>query len=238
MLDWTDRYRDWEGTAAELADEAAAVAEEIRISDGDAEKGGEPWRPNERLVRHYVQVGILGRPERAGKEAHFRFHQLVELLATRVLLNDGWPLAKIADYVRLEDDVGLLGLLPKGAPLTPAQEVVRRIKRSGAGVSSSMAPPGSAASRPAAAPPAAPSAAPPDVSPMRQSVDQLRRRQEAFPDGAPPEVETWLHIRLTPWCHVYIEREAARATSPDLIERLSRALAQSLIEFIRRGDRK
>src|SRR5215831_20249468 len=108
MRDWTDRYRDWEGTAAELADEAAAIAEEIRISDGDAERGGDAesrasWRPNERLVRHYVQVGILGRPERAGKEAHFRFRQLVELLATRVLLNDGWPLAKIAGFVRLTD---------------------------------------------------------------------------------------------------------------------------------------
>jgi hypothetical protein len=231
ITDWTDRYRDWEGTAAELADEAAVIAEEISLSDGDAEKGGNAenrasWRPNERLVRHYVQVGVLGRPERAGKEAHFRFRQLVELLATRVLLNDGWPLAKIADYVRLEDDAGLLGLLPKGGALTPAQEVVRRIQRSGAGKA--------VASRSAAAS----AAPPPDVSPMRQSVDHLKRRQEAFPDGAPPEVETWLHIKLTPWCHVYIEREAARATSPDMIERLSRALIQSLIEFIRRGDRK
>ncbi len=231
--DWTDRYRHWEGTAAELASEAAAVAEGIRIFDGDAEKGGNaenraPWRPNERLVRHYVQVGVLGRPERAGKEAHFRFRQLVELLATRVLLNDGWPLAKIADYVRLEDDAGLLGLLPKGMPLTPAQEAVLRIQRSTAGAKA-MAPSSAAPSS---------SAAPPDVRPMRQSVDHLKRRQEAFPDGEPPEVEAWLHIKLTPWCHVHIEREAARATSPDTIERLGRALAQSLIEFIRRGDRK
>jgi DNA-binding transcriptional MerR regulator len=235
--DWTDRYRDWEGTAAELANEASAVAEDIRISDGDAEKGGNaenraPWRPNERLVRHYVQVGILDRPERAGKEAHFRFRQLIELLATRVLLNDGWPLAKIADYVRLEDDAGLLGLLPKGAPLTPAQEAVRRIQRSAASAKAM-------ASRPAAAPGApSASAAPPEFSPMRQSVDHLKRRQEAFPGGETPEIETWLHIKLTPWCHVHIEREAARAASPDTIERLGRALAQSLIEFIRRGDRK
>jgi hypothetical protein len=178
-------------------------------------------------VRHYVQIGILGRPERAGKEAHFRFRQIVELLATRVLLNDGWPLAKIADYVRLADDAGLLGLLPKGAPLTPAQEVVRRLQRGGAA--------GKAMASRLAAASASP---PPDDSPMRQSVDRLKQRQEAFPDGPPPEVETWLHIKLTPWCHVYIEREAARVTSPDLIERLSSALTQSLIEFIRRGDRK
>jgi hypothetical protein len=225
MTDWADRYQDWEGTAAELADAAAAVAEDIRLSDGDAEKGGSetrgPWRPNERLVRHYVQVGILGRPERAGKEAHFRFRQLVELLATRALLNDGWPLAKIAHFVRLTGDGGLLGLLPRGAPLTPAQEVVRRLQ--GGGVKAAM----SASRLPL-----------PAASAMRQSADLLRKRQEAFPDGALPEVETWLHVQLTPWCHVYIEREAAHHTPPELIEQLSRQLTQALIEYIRRGDRK
>jgi hypothetical protein len=231
MKDWTDGYRDWEGTAAELADVAADIAAEIRISDGDAEKGGggdnrDLWRPNERLVRHYVHVGILGRPERAGKEAHFRLRQIVELLATRVLLNDGWPLAKIADFVRLTDDDGLLGLLPKSAPLTPAQELVRRFQ--GGGISAKPVASGSA---PAANPPLA-------VNPMRQSVDLLRQRQEAFPHGTLPEVEAWLHIKLTPWCHVYIEREAAHHTPPEMIERLSRQLAQALIEFIRRGDRK
>jgi hypothetical protein len=234
MTGWTDRYRDWEGTAAELAEAVAAVAEDIRISDGDDEKGGggdsrAPWRPNERLVRHYVQVGILGRPERAGKEAHYRFRQLVELLATRVLLNDGWPLAKIAHFVRLTGDDGLLGLLPQGAPLTPAQEVVRRLQRGGAKAiaASPSSPSGSA-----------PSGPPPAASAMRQSADLLRRRQEAFPDGALPEVEAWLHIKLTPWCHVYIQRDAAHHTPPELIEQLSRQLTQVLIEYIRRGDRK
>jgi hypothetical protein len=209
---------------------AADIAAEIRISEGDAEKGGGDnpnlWQPNERLVRHYVHVGILGRPERAGKEAHFRFRQIAELLATRVLLNDGWPLAKIADFVRLTDDDGLLGLLPKGAPLTPAQELVRRFQRGGVGT------------KPIASKTAAASNPPPAVNPMRQSVDLYRQRQEAFPGGVLPEVETWLHIKLTPWCHVHIEREAAHHSPPDMIERLSRQLAQALIEFIRKGDRK
>jgi hypothetical protein len=228
-MDWTDRYRDWEGTAAELADVATEIAAEIRISDGDMQKGsgsGGMWRPNERLVRHYVQIGILGRPERAGKEAHFRFRQIVELLATRVLLNDGWPLAKIADFARLTDDDSLLGLLPKSGPLTPAQELVRKFQRGGFSEEGTVY-------RHARA-----SKAPPPASPMQQSVDHLKRRQEAFPDGAPPEVETWLRIELTPWCHVYIEREAAHQTPPELIERLSRVLTEALIEFIRRGDRK
>src|SRR5262249_45646891 len=150
----------------------------------------------------------------------------VELLATRVLLNDGWPLAKIADFVRLTDDDSLLALLPKGTPLTPAQELVRRFQRGGVGAKR-VAARSALASNP-----------PPAVNPMRQSVDLLRQRQEAFPGGALPEVEAWLHIKLTPWCHVYIEREAAHRTPPDMIERLSRQLTQALIEFIRKGDRK
>jgi len=219
MGDWTDKYRNWEGTAAELADVAAAIGAAIRIPEGDT-------RPNERLVRHYVHVGILGRPERRGKEAYFSFRQVVELLAARVLLNDGWPLAKIAEFVGVTNLDDLLGLLPQSALLTPAQELVSKFKRR---VFREQSP---AARTPA------PQAKPSTANPMSRSVDLLRQRQEAFTDGTPPEVGTWLRIELTPWCHVYVEREAAQRTPPDQIERLSRVLAQTLIEFIRRGDRK
>jgi DNA-binding transcriptional MerR regulator len=214
MLHWTDKYRGWEGTAAELADVAAVIEAEVGIPEGDT-------RPNERLVRHYVHVGIIDRAERRGKEAYFGFRQIVELLAARVLLNDGWPLAKIAEFVRIADLDGLLGLLPKSAPLTPAQELVKRFQRR---ASAGQLQTSKSASSP--------------LDPMRQSVDLLRQRQEAFADGVQPEVNTWLRIELTPWCHVYIERDAAQRTPPELIERLGRVLTQTLIEFIRRGDRK
>jgi MerR HTH family regulatory protein len=222
MRDWTEKYRQWEGTAAEIADVAAALGAAIRIPDGDT-------RPNERLVRHYVHVGILGRPERRGKEAYFGFRQLVELLAARVLLNDGWPLAKIAEFVGVTNLDDLLGLLPQNKPLTPAQELVSKFKRRALGEQSPIARP--------TAPPAKPAGST-TANPMNRSVDLLRQRQEAFTDGTLPEVGTWLRIELTPWCHVYVEREVAHRTPPDQIERLSRVLTQTLIEFIRRGDRK
>ena len=134
-----------------------------------------------------------------------------------MLLNDGWPLAKIAEFVRVTDLDGLLGLLPKSTPVTPAQELVDRFQSR---ASSEQQSSGSA------------------VEPMRRSVDLLRQRREAFSDGVQPEVGTWLRIELTPWCHVYIERETAHRTPPELIERLGRVLTQTLIDFIRRGDRK
>ena len=214
MWHQTQKYRDWEGGAAELADVAAAIEAEIGIPEGDT-------RPNERLVRHYVHVGIIGRAERRGKEAYLGFRQIVELLAARVLLNDGWPLAKIAEFVRVTDLDGLLALLPKGAPLTPAQELVKGFQRR----ASSEEHPVSKSSGSA-------------VEPMRRSVDLLRQRREAFSDGVQPEVGTWLRIELTPWCHVYIEHEVAHRTPPELMERLGRALTQTLIESMRRGDMK
>jgi hypothetical protein len=208
---WTDKYQDWEGTAAELAEVAAAIEAELGIPEGDT-------RPNERLVRHYVHVGIIDRAQRRGKEAYFGFRQIVELVAARVLLNDRWPLAKIAEFVRVTDLDGLLGLLPKSAPLNPAQELVSRFQRV------LIAP----SSEPASS----------TVDPMHQSIDLLKRRREAFTDGMQPEVGTWLRIELTPWCHVYIEREVAHRTPPELMERLGRVLTLTLIEFIRRGERK
>lgn len=114
------------------------------------------------------------------------------------------------------------------APLTPAQELVRSFQRGRFSEEGAAFGPG---------PPSPPRARPP-VNPTRKSVDHFKRRQEVFPGGTPPEVETWLRLELTPWCHVYIEREAANHTAPELIERLSRVLTQALIEFIRRGDRK
>jgi hypothetical protein len=221
MEDWTDKYRNWEGTAAELADVAAAIGAAIRIPGGDT-------RPNERLVRHYVQVGILGRPERRGKEAYFGFRQIVELLAARVLLTDGWPLVKIAEFIGITNLDDLLGLLPQSPPLTPAQELVSKFRRRALGEPSPAAR--------APAPPAKPGTS--TANPMSRSVDLLKRRQEAFTEGAPPEVGTWLRIELAPWCHVYVEKEAAQRKPPEQIERLSRALTQTLIEFIRKGDRK
>ena len=78
---------------------------------GEAGFGEADFAPNKRLVRDYVARGIVGKPERRGKEAIFGFEQLVQFLACRAMLADGWPLSKIADdfrHANLEDTLALI----------------------------------------------------------------------------------------------------------------------------------
>ena len=99
------KYKDWEGTAESLAETAG------RLMQGEARFGEADFAPNERLVRDYVARGIVGKPERRGKEAIFGFEQLVQFLACRAMLADGWPLSKIAEdfrHANLEDTLALI----------------------------------------------------------------------------------------------------------------------------------
>ena len=99
------KYKDWEGTAEALAETAG------RLMQGEAGFGEADFAPNERLVRDYVARGIVGKPERRGKEAIFGFEQLVQFLACRAMLADGWPLSKIAEdfrHANLEDTLALI----------------------------------------------------------------------------------------------------------------------------------
>ena len=99
------KYKDWEGTAESLAETAG------NLMQGEDGFGEADFAPNERLVRDYVARGIVGKPERRGKEAIFGFEQLVQFLACRAMLADGWPLSKIAEdfrHANLEDTLALI----------------------------------------------------------------------------------------------------------------------------------
>src|SRR3954454_21643890 len=109
-----ERYREWKGTAAELA----RVAEEA-CRDAGVQLGG-PL--TERLVPDYAARGIVTRPGRDG----VGFPQLLQLLAARNLLEEGWPLGKIAENLADADEPALLALLP-GEFSNRAVAVVRRL---------------------------------------------------------------------------------------------------------------
>ncbi len=99
------KYKDWEGTAESLAETAGGLMQ------GEDGFGEADFAPNERLVRDYVARSIVGKPERRGKEAIFGFEQLVQFLACRAMLADGWPLSKIAEdfrHANLEDTLALI----------------------------------------------------------------------------------------------------------------------------------
>jgi hypothetical protein len=87
---WTESYQDWAGNF----DQLVATACEVLADLGD---GSESLSAH--LVRHYQNQKAVGRGERVGKSAVFKFRQLAEVVATKRLIADGWTVAKIAEVL-------------------------------------------------------------------------------------------------------------------------------------------
>ena len=82
---------DFKGGADALIDKAQDLAKTLKL-DQEATEG------NERLLRHYVSMGVVDKPSREGRDALYGFRHLVQFVAARRLLAEGFPLAKIALY--------------------------------------------------------------------------------------------------------------------------------------------
>jgi hypothetical protein len=113
--------KNWEGTAEALASHAR---DWMRL------KGfGDPsFQPNERLIRDYVARNILSKPERKGKEAIFGFEQLVQFLACRAMIEDGWPLSKISQDFQVSSLEDILKLVPGEATQNEALSLIENFK--------------------------------------------------------------------------------------------------------------
>lgn len=108
-----DTLHDWEGDAEALAEIAAQWSRRLGIDDAP--------ELTVRLVRDYAQRGLIERPWRHGKFALYRWEHLVQLLAARRLLADGWPLQKIAEVFLVSSFAEIRALLPGAVPDGPAE---------------------------------------------------------------------------------------------------------------------
>jgi DNA-binding transcriptional MerR regulator len=202
---------DWTGTAAQLAEALAAVLPRYALSP-------EPL-PSERLIRFYVTSGVLQRPQRDGREALFGQRQAIEFLAARALLEDGWPLAKVGEYLPTQTDEALVALLPQRATKkTKAQELVEHFQR-GEVVSS--------------APVSLPAPAPnPVLLKQRQVVREAQR--ELATEGVVREVR--LRLTLTPWCEVSLVQTALESVTAEQVESAAELFRAALRgELARKG---
>jgi DNA-binding transcriptional MerR regulator len=249
-----ENLASWRGTAADLAEMANSLISLIPSLAEDAGAG------NERLVRHYVQVGVLSPPDREGREALFGHRQVLEFLAARYLLRDGWPLAKVAEILRATDVAGLLELVPSDRPRTRAEAVVAEYRaavrlsapsKAGSFESAARLSVGSATpdrralarSLPEPFASAAPSAAP-APSPLERAAD-ISRRRAALEDnlkalgnrGGRPESRRLVRISLTPWCHVHIDARHLRGMTDETPGILGAALTQALVDERVRKDK-
>jgi DNA-binding transcriptional MerR regulator len=252
LLALPDELADWRGTAAELADQCNTLLAGIPSLSDDAGSA------NERLVRHYVQSGVLTAPEREGREALFGLRQIVEFLATRYLLKDGWPLAKVAEIVRTTDVDGLAQLIPAERPRTRAEEVLAKyqhgrtagapprtpVARRLSGSRASETDPayatqplrrgsGQPASVPAPGPEALLARAA-DISRRRVSLEE-NLKALGNPEGRPDRSDI-VRLDLTPWCQVHVHARQLAEMTEDTPAILGEALTQALQEErIRRG---
>lgn len=202
LLSLPDDLADWRGTAAGLADKLnvlLASVPSLRAEAGAA---------NERLLRHYVQVGVLTAPEREGREAWFGLRQVVEFMAARRLLKDGWPLAKVAELVRSTDVAGLAELVPTERPRTP------RLPSMPTYTVPPELPPGVARAA--------------DLSRRRASLEEDLKAL-GNPAGRPGRKRI-VRLELTPWCHVDVDLAQFGAMDDDTPATLGAALTQSLQE--------
>lgn len=85
-------YQRFSGSASELADLAITCSRNLSLP-GDSNK------ISERLIRYYVTEGLLSRPIRIGRDAEYSYKHLLQFLASRSLMEEGYPMQKVADYI-------------------------------------------------------------------------------------------------------------------------------------------
>ena len=114
------KFESWSGDARDLVRSAG----EILVSRGLAHASS---GANVRLLRDYAQRGIVSRAERHGKKAVYGYRQLLEFVAARILVGDGWPLAKIAEHFARIADAGLHNLISGDKGSSRALALAQRI---------------------------------------------------------------------------------------------------------------
>jgi DNA-binding transcriptional MerR regulator len=245
MLTWKLRYRsqheDW--SLDQFVKVATALLVTLGIEKGH---GHDPFELKDRLVRYYTSGGAVTRPGRKGKEVRYGYEHLVQVLATRQLLNDGWPLAKVASFIQSTSLEELEAMLPDEA--SPGAQ-----HRSARSASPRPAPLGIMEHRGL-------------VNQSDDSMNFLEQRSYSMSasmqefetralrnrvgmagtwqalgheDGVMPAWREAAAIDLTSWCRVVIDVDQLRNMHPAQAERIGEALAHAVKELrTHRRERK
>lgn len=216
--------KKWEGTADALASKAKMWLDLKRIGDASFE-------PNERLVRDYVARGILSRPERKGKEALFGFEQLVQFLACRAMIEDGWPLSQVADEFQLSNLENIIGWIPGESSENEALGLVKKFRlNSEREIQNDVRIPMGSKNN--------------FVEPEKRSRDFSNRRRESFRNKSQismllqkigseltaPLMEEHTAFQLASWMVLFIEREKANKITREDAENIGLAVTATLLE--------
>ena len=104
-MDTVKNQLNWSGNTEEFAALCEAWLRIKRIGKSDTQV-------TVRLVRDYVARGILSRPHPKGKEVIFSYEHLIQFLACRHLLEEGYALKRIADDLQTSSLDVILSWIP------------------------------------------------------------------------------------------------------------------------------
>ena len=115
-----EKLKNWRGNLDSLIEQAEKVSSGFQLKD--------TTEISVRMVRDYIQRGILGDIDRSGRELEFNYSHLLRLVLSRVLLNDGWSLKKIGEHFEFTKVRDLEQLLPKTG--NTALSAIKRLRSS------------------------------------------------------------------------------------------------------------
>jgi len=121
-----NEYQNFSGNATDLANLASQCARYLNLP-GDLDK------INERIVRYYVAEGLVGRPERIGRDAQYGYKHLLQFLAGRFLVESGFPMQKVGPYLETQDMPQLETLVINRNKPNMAELLVASFQRGGGG---------------------------------------------------------------------------------------------------------
>ena len=216
-----ERFKDWQGNLEKLIEQAEKISSELELKDNT--------EISVRMVRDYIQRGILGDVDRFGRELEFSYPHLLKLVLSRVLLGDGWSLKKIGEHFELTNTQDLEDLMPRQG--NPALSAIKRLRSSV----------GNAKSRRSLEP--KPDAA---FSVSRQAAKRTTIQHEmksalrklGLPEDGPATEEITL-LAITPWFQALLQKNRLRTLTIEEAEEIGQAVSASLTQLIlKRGERR
>lgn len=216
-----EQLKDWRGNLEKLIEQAEKVSSELELKDNT--------EISVRMVRDYIQRGILGDVDRSGRELEFSYQHLLKLVLSRVLLSDGWSLKKIGEHFELTNTQDLEDLMPKQG--NPALSAIKRLRSSVDSATTRM----SSEPTPNAAFSVSRKAA------KRTSIQHEMKsalRKLGLPEDGPATEEITL-LAITPWFQALLQKDRLRTLTLEEAEEVGQAVSASLTQLIlKRGERR
>ena len=216
-----EKLKNWRGNLDGLIEQAEKVSSGFQLKD--------TTEISVRMVRDYIQRGILGDIDRSGRELEFNYSHLLRLVLSRVLLNDGWSLKKIGEHFEFTKVRDLEQLLPKTG--NTALSAIKRLRSSVDTAKPRMSREANEdrkyeVSRQAA---------------RRTSIHQEMRsalRKIGLPEDGPATEEITL-IAITPWFQALLQKDRIRSLTLEEADEIGKAVSASLTKIIlKRGERR